>query len=206
MINNYFIIVDGEQSGPFSHTDLMDQRISPNTLVRSPLFNDWQNAAQLPEFSEHFRSLHIYFPTKDILANFWWRLLAYIIDYIIILIFAVLVGVLFGILLRFLPDISDLGPVENVYSWRIMIALAMLFYNSVFEATELQGSIGKTVCKLRVVNKEGMRISFSNALGRNFGKIISSLICGLGFLNIFWDDKRQAWHDQLAKTYIIRNV
>jgi uncharacterized RDD family membrane protein YckC len=78
------------------------------------------------------------------------------------------------------------------------------FYHATFESSRLQGSIGKIVCKLKVVNAAGERIPFGTALGRNFGKILSSLVCGMGFLIVLWNDNRQAWHDQLAKTFIIR--
>ncbi len=68
----------------------------------------------------------------------------------------------------------------------------------------MQGSIGKRICGLIVVDYHGRRISFAKALGRNFGKILSSMICFVGYLNALWDDKSQAWHDQLAKAYVMK--
>jgi uncharacterized RDD family membrane protein YckC len=204
MLNSYYILENGQEIGPFSHTDLMEKEILPDALLLSPISNEWQSAAYLPEFYDYFQSKGIYYPVAGIRASFWWRLLAYIIDYVLLFMAVVALGIAYDLIMRFTggPLFSEIN--EKNIGFRLALAAAMIIYNAGFEATKMQGSIGKTICKLKVVNAEGQRISFSNALGRNAAKIISSLVCGMGFLNILWDSKRQGWHDQMAKTYVIR--
>lgn len=173
MINDYYTLLNGETVGPYSHTELMEQGIEPDAQVFSPLTNAWQEAAELPEFSSYFESKGIYMPTQLTQANFWWRLLAYVIDYVIYLILAGSVGVFIGLLIVFFHISSDiLDRADSYYDIEIrLIAFVLLIlYNATFESTKLQGSIGKIVCKLKVVDGSGRWISFLNALGRNAGK------------------------------------
>ena len=50
----------------------------------------------------------------------------------------------------------------------------------------------------------GERISFGKATGRYFGKIVSSIILGIGYLMVIWSDKKQALHDQMAGTLVLK--
>lgn len=206
MINDYYLMKDGQKIGPFSHVDLMERGILPNTRLLSPISRDWQSAIYLPEFHSYFQSQGIYLPVKSNLAGFWWRLLAYLIDYILLASLLVLIGVFIGLFMRFTGSYINLKSPENKLRLRLVGILIFIIYNTSFESTLMQGSIGKTLCKLKVVNAKGERIKLANALGRNSAKLLSSLVVGMGFLNIYWDSKRQGWHDQLAKTYVIRNV
>ncbi|GAA4328665.1 hypothetical protein GCM10023149_32820 [Mucilaginibacter gynuensis] len=204
MINSYFILVDGQQTGPFTHDELMDNNLQPDAFVLSPLATEWQQAIDLPEFNEYFVSQGIYQPAKGNYANFGWRLLAYLIDQFIYYGFFAIIGGLIGAIMSLTG--GEFGSIfiniEDVL--QVVITFSGFFINAFLETTTLQGSLGKLICKLAVVNIHGGRETFLQALGRNFGKILSSLICGLGFLNVAWDSKRQGWHDQLAKTYVIK--
>jgi uncharacterized RDD family membrane protein YckC len=208
MLNTYYLIEGGQQTGPFSHHELMDRRITPRDLILSPITNQWENASTMFEFADYFESQGIYYPSKSVLANFWWRLLAYIIDYVIVFLSLMVLAVGFGLILAYtgnhMPDSDTTSTTESGLAYRFLMLIGLAFYNAAFESTKLYGSIGKIICRLKVVNAAGERITFSTALARNFGKILSSLVCGMGFLNIFWDKNRQGWHDQLAKTYVIR--
>jgi uncharacterized RDD family membrane protein YckC len=206
MINDYYTLLNGETVGPFSHTELMEQGIAPDAQVFSPLTNAWQEAAELPEFGNYFDSIGIYMPTQANQATFWWRLLAYIIDYVIGLLFGVTLGAAIGLLIVYMriPNFFDEYDYSYKLKVRLLSVILAILYHAAFESTRLQGSIGKVVCGLKVVDGMGRRITFFNALGRNSGKILSGILCGMGFLSIFWNTRRQAWHDELAKTYVIR--
>jgi len=204
MINAYYLIENGLQTGPFSHIDLMDQGLAPDALVLSPVANDWQSASDLPEFHEYFQLKGINLPTVQNAANFWWRLLAYLIDYVIVIMLLALFGLAYGILARFVPDLPDLLSGDDDLGLRVFLFLMIILYNAICEATRMQGSIGKKILKLKVVTTRGERVSLRTSLARNFGKILSSLLCGAGFLKIFADKRRQGWHDELAKTYVVR--
>ncbi|RYU86839.1 RDD family protein [Mucilaginibacter terrigena] len=203
MINSYYLLINGQEVGPHTQYEVMDMNLDVHTIVLSPLASGWQEMLDLPEFAQYLYEKGIYFPTKANLASFWWRLLAYVIDYIVIVVITIIFVTVYyaatGLLTNGYIETDQSQNALNLFSITLMIV-----YHAVFEATKLRGSIGKIVCKLCVVNSNGTRITFLRALGRNSGKLLSIIILGLGFLNILWDDRRQGWHDQMAKTYIIR--
>jgi uncharacterized RDD family membrane protein YckC len=212
MLNTYYLIEDGQQTGPFSHHELMDRGITAEELVLSPITNQWESAAAMFEFADYFESQGIYYPTRATAANFWWRALAYIIDYVVVFLSLMILLVGLGLILTYAGGnsseheavVSDTSTADTTTVLRLFVLIILTFYNSAFEATRLQGSIGKTICKLKVVNAVGERVSFGTALGRNFAKILSSMVCGMGFFSVLWDKNKQGWHDHLAKTFIIR--
>jgi len=68
----------------------------------------------------------------------------------------------------------------------------------------MKGSIGKKICRLVVVDIDGMGLTFVNALLRSFGKAISVFLLYIGFVTIFFTEHKQALHDQLARTYVVK--
>lgn len=63
---------------------------------------------------------------------------------------------------------------------------------------------GGMICQLRVIRTDGRPLEFSEALVRGLTGIISLAIAGLGFLWILRDPDRQAWHDRVAGTYVVK--
>ncbi len=57
---------------------------------------------------------------------------------------------------------------------------------------------------IKVVDKNGNKLSFLRAFARNVGKTISALILYIGFLLILFSDYRQGLHDLMAKTFVVR--
>lgn len=63
---------------------------------------------------------------------------------------------------------------------------------------------GKKLLHLKVVNQEYKPLSFWQTLLRQtIGYIISGSILNLGFLWILINKRRMAWHDKLAKTFVV---
>ena len=64
-------------------------------------------------------------------------------------------------------------------------------------------TLGKMAFGLRVVKKNGKRISILDALLRNvFGYTISQIFL-LGYVWAALDRERQAWHDKMAGTVVV---
>jgi uncharacterized RDD family membrane protein YckC len=209
MINNYYILQDGQETGPYTLNELMDMQPVPSLMVLSPIADGWQEASDLAEFAQYFESVGIYVPTMQNMAGFWWRLLAYVIDYIIQLLIIFVLAAAAGVLLPllgmstgFLTDDGD-DPLSKFYT-KLFALVFNILYHATCEASNMRGSIGKLILRLSVVDADGNKLGFDKALSRNLGKILSALIIGIGYLNILWDDHKQAWHDQWAKTYVIR--
>ncbi len=81
--------------------------------------------------------------------------------------------------------------------------LVSALYNVAF-MTLLNGqTLGKVLFKMRVVKKNGRRISLLDALLRNvFGYTVSQIFL-LGYLWAIFDEEQQAWHDKMAGTVVV---
>lgn len=77
-------------------------------------------------------------------------------------------------------------------------------YFTAMEASKFQGTIGKIVMGLKVLDKNNQRLDVPKALLRNLSKIISGIILGIGYLMIIFDDKKQGLHDKIADTFVVR--
>src|SRR5207249_11238493 len=69
--------------------------------------------------------------------------------------------------------------------------LVTWLYYALCESSSWQGKVGKKVVGLRVTDLNGNRISFGKATGRHFGKIVSALILGIGFIMIAFTEQTQ---------------
>jgi uncharacterized RDD family membrane protein YckC len=203
--NNYYLFNNEQEEGPYTLEEMLDMNLDVDTMVLSPVAGDWQRASDLPEFFHYFEAKGVYFPTEDNLASFWWRLLAYVIDAIIV---SVLLSFFASTFIIAMYKEMEGNAVTNEallarLKFNLIVFVVSAVYHSIFEATPMRGSIGKRICKLAVVDADGRRLSILKALVRNFSKLLSSIVFGIGYLTILWDDHRQAWHDKIAKTYII---
>jgi uncharacterized RDD family membrane protein YckC len=115
-------------------------------------------------------------------AGFWIRMGALLIDIVLI---SVIVGTL---------DLSG----ET-----FIVALAG--YGALM--WKLKGTtIGGLVCGLKVVRRDGAEINWDTAIVRALGCFLSMIVAGLGFLWIVFDEDRQAWHDKIAGTLVVRTT
>jgi uncharacterized RDD family membrane protein YckC len=79
-------------------------------------------------------------------------------------------------------------------------------YYALLESSTWQATLGKKALGLEVTDVEGRRISFGRASGRFFAKIISTLILFIGFIMAGFTEKKQALHDIIAGTLVIRKL
>ena len=83
------------------------------------------------------------------------------------------------------------------------LILSWLYFAG-FESSSMQGTPGKKIMGIIVTDTDGDRISFGMATGRFLGKGISASILGIGYLIAFFTPKKQALHDFIAGTIVIR--
>ena len=132
-------------------------------------------------------------------GGFWIRVVAYIIDAILIsLVFGVVTSI-FGIRYINMYDLSQIDPTTNLLS----LAIAWLYF-ALLESSERGATVGKMAMGLRVVSNDGKRISFMNATGRYFAKILSAMIFCIGFIMIAFTDRKRGLHDMIASTLVIK--
>jgi uncharacterized RDD family membrane protein YckC len=56
---------------------------------------------------------------------------------------------------------------------------------------------------VRVLTVDGRNVPFWRACLRVLAYVLSAIVFFLGFLWVLVDDQRQAWHDKIARTYVV---
>jgi uncharacterized RDD family membrane protein YckC len=79
-----------------------------------------------------------------------------------------------------------------------------ILYHSLMESSGKQGSVGKMVLGLKVTDLNGGKLDFVKALIRNAGKIVSYLILLIGYIMAGFTEKKQALHDMIASTLVVK--
>ena len=89
--------------------------------------------------------------------------------------------------------------------WLVTIAGGFLSFGiySIVAWLLVGKTVGKALMGLRVLGQDGRRLTFSQALIRALGYYVSGLALFIGFLWVLVDDRRQAWHDKLARTVVV---
>lgn len=82
------------------------------------------------------------------------------------------------------------------------VTLCVVYYGGL-ESSRAQATLGKQVCKLRVVGSRGQRLSFRHAAGRYAAKILSTLTFGIGYLMVGLDERKRGLHDRVARTFVV---
>jgi len=129
-------------------------------------------------------------------AGFWIRFAAIFIDAILVSILNAFISILLG-KPAFSPEPdSEQSLISTLTGW---------LYFAILESSARQATLGKMAVGIRVVNKEGEGISFAQATGRYFSKILSTLILLIGFIMAAFDERKQALHDRIASTFVVRD-
>jgi len=132
-------------------------------------------------------------------GGFWIRVVAYIIDAILISLVLGVVTSIFGVRYMDMDDMSQIDPTVNLLS----LAVAWLYF-ALMESSERGATVGKMAMGLRVVTNDGKRLSFMNATGRYFAKILSAIIFCIGYIMIAFTDRKRGLHDMIASTLVIK--
>lgn len=139
-------------------------------------------------------------------AGFFRRLFATLLDFIIFLIIPFIVFMTCVVLV-------SIGTVtmEQIQAQQELIDLADYTYRILFlcfcidceASNRFQGTLGKYVFKIKIVNEDGSKLSLVKAASRFVFKIISLLLAGIGFLIILINGKKLGLHDMILNTKVV---
>ncbi len=145
-------------------------------------------------------------------AGFWKRFGAYLIDVLPIVIVVFLMYYFFMGFDENIHTYMNRKPDEmqkkiDFYAQRNQIRdlsfLIWIIYSTFLESSVLQGTLGKKVMGLKVIDIHGNKITLLKSIVRNLSKIISYLPVSLGFIWAAFSKEKKAWHDSIAKTYVV---
>ncbi len=141
-------------------------------------------------------------------AGFWVRFGAYFLDSLIastpFVLFAIGAAIAVPGLARGRGEPPVALFVGMLFFYFLIGAVVWLYY-TLFESSARQATPGKMAFGLRVTDLSGNRISFGRANGRFFGKILSGMTFYIGFLMVGFTEKKQALHDMLAGTLVVKS-
>ncbi len=146
------------------------------------------------------------------LAGFTRRALAFIVDNLILTILTALAATFFGFadpklaeeILRQAAENPNAAPRIPNELWALYFFLPLIYFAG-FESSRLQATPGKFLLRIYVTDMQGQKLSFWRAIGRYLGKIVSSLILNIGYLLALFTAKKQALHDLLAHTIVVKH-
>ena len=219
MSQQFYIAVNGQQTGPFTIDDLKAKNIQRDTLVWTEGLDNWTKAEHIPLLKEVLRSTPPPLPNTETkatsqqvpppptptppvsndkyfgydLARRRERLFATLIEAIII---AVPILLLFG------DDISDSDPYSlgSIIGGGILSAiLGAIFYPM------WGGNLGHKIMGLKVISSENGEVQSNARTGaiREALKSVFSLVF-IPVVWLLWDDNRQNLYDKVVKTYVVK--
>ena len=204
MSQQFYIAVNGQQTGPFTIDDLKAKNIQRDTLVWTEGFDNWTKAEHIPLLKEVLRATPPPPPTPTPpvsndkyfgyeLARRRERLFATIIEAIIISV---------PILLLFGDRVNDSDPYSfgSIVGYGILSAILGAIFYPIWG-----GNLGHKIMGLKVISAENGEIQ-NNAKTGAIREVLKSVF-SLFFIPVvwlLWDDNRQNLYDKVVKTYVVK--
>ena len=206
-------------------------QLSPDELIWADGMPDWQRARDVPTFfappapqqqQPYFNpqqpytgqpgaypgsygaapaTINYYTPQQHYVqyAGFWLRFCAVFVDGLVMFVIQFPIAWALGVPFwedRPAPGPAALNQIASILIWWLYTALQ--------ESSVHQATLGKRAVGIVVTDTLGRRITFARATGRHFGQYISGLILGIGYLMAAFTQRKQALHDIMADTLVVR--
>jgi uncharacterized RDD family membrane protein YckC len=140
---------------------------------------------------------------NDSLAPISLRVIAAFIDLIIISLTSIFIFYIRQIVFPYTHSIETQDILKQ--GQLIIIFLCSDFsYTVLWQQSTFCGTYGQHLLGLKVVGKDGGRISFNRACGRYFASLASSIFLKLGFIVALFTASRQTLHDLMAETTVLK--
>jgi uncharacterized RDD family membrane protein YckC len=189
---------------PFS-ADIQQQVASaaPPEITTPPQSPPWQPQATWPPPIGYGASV-----SGVQYAGFWIRFVAFVIDAILVAIVVLPFSLIISVMIR-ISGSAVAMPGIGIDLVTVIVRLALSsfanwIYEAALESSSKQATVGKMVLGLKVTDLEGRRISFLRATGRHFAKILSAMIFLIGYIMAGFTLRKQALHDIIAGTFVVR--
>ena len=133
-------------------------------------------------------------------GGFWRRFLGLLIDVIVTYFPIATVRVLLG-----LPASGSFDPLQPAAWWAALFEVIIdWLYAALLMSSPWRATLGQAVMDLHVADLHGRRISFARASARFLAQILNLVTLGLGLLMQVFTPRRQALHDLVTGTVVVR--
>jgi uncharacterized RDD family membrane protein YckC len=137
------------------------------------------------------------------LAKFRTRAIAFLIDGLTIFFILVVIRAIMDNSLTFSNHTLELKLTINTEE-SFLDAVIVLVYYTVSYYLFNGYTLGKRIMRLRVISVKSERMGLWQAIERSLGYGASALEAGFGFIQVLWYENRQAVHDRIAETVVIK--
>lgn len=131
------------------------------------------------------------------------RFAAVVLDGIILGAVNILIGMIAGLSIAQAAGVQPKGAI----ALQIVLMVIQLSIGIAYETIligKYGATLGKMACKIKVVTADGGRVSYARALGRYFAKMLSGMICLIGYIIALFDNpQKRALHDHICNTRVI---
>ncbi len=135
-------------------------------------------------------------------AGFLVRLLAATLDLFFLAVIQLFILLLIEPRFFHVPQIYLAGQASlGVY---LFGSISAWLYSAIFECSAWQATPGKRLLGIRVLSERGEGLSFLLTSLRFVGKVVSVGLLGAGFLLILFTQRKQALHDLLVGSLVVR--
>jgi uncharacterized RDD family membrane protein YckC len=130
-------------------------------------------------------------------GGFWRRGIAAAIDWL-------LIGVVVSLSIGYHGQLAPPHSTVKVVVYYTLAVAAVWLYFAALEASPWWATLGKRVVGVRVTTLDGRRIGVGRATARLLAKLLSLALLGFGFVLAGVDARKQALHDKVAGTLVVR--
>ena len=96
----------------------------------------------------------------------------------------------------------EIALVVQIVLMVVQLAIGVLYEGLM--VGKFGATLGKMACKIKVVTADGGRVTYPRAFGRYFAKLLSSLICLIGYIMALFDkEEKRALHDRICDTRVV---
>lgn len=135
-------------------------------------------------------------------AGFWLRFGAKFLDNLLLRAVAGAIGFAVG-----MAGIGGDGPEAQAAAALVAGGIGFILevlYRALFVGA-YGATPGKMLCKIKVVNADGSKVSYGKATGRAFAEYLSVLTCLIGYIIAAFDDEKRTLHDRVCDTRVIKS-
>ena len=137
-------------------------------------------------------------------AGFWIRVVAYLLDSTLLGVVQFVLSLTLGMTVSSMGGLTGEGDTAmNVVVWLFGATLSIAY--AVFFTGYCGQTPGKMALRIKVIRTDGRPLTYGRAALREvLGKFLSSILLGIGYLMVAFDNQKQGLHDRIGDTYVIK--
>lgn len=144
-------------------------------------------------------------------AGFGRRLLAFFLDFLLIFLIGIVLQSALGknpfLVFQNVKSLEELQQLQGSTSTTLTSLIGLivgLAYFLIFYVNYDGATPGKRLMAIKITKDDGSKVTYPVIFVRYLGTFVSGFLLGIGYLWIIWDKRKQALHDKIAKTIVVK--